>query len=176
LRRGAYYARLIEVVVAVGAFLVAFFVAAPLLTLLHELGHVAAVVLSGGRATVTQGREPSLLRFSMWRLDFRLRPLVDLGSAWFGFFHYEGERASRARRVLIIAAGPVTSLLAYLALALLASGLSYPVSWFVWAAATGAGVQVLVTALPIRYGRMFGHYRGSVSDGRRILELARGRG
>jgi hypothetical protein len=149
-------------------------VAAPLLTLLHELGHAtAAALLTRARATVVQGGQPSLVRLSIWRLDFELRPAIGWW-AWFGYTRSEAD-TTPARRVLILAAGPLVSLLAFVLLALLAGGLSFPASWFVWAAAWGAGWQFLATALPIRYGRFFGPYSGMVSDGRRILELLRRR-
>jgi hypothetical protein len=114
-----------------------------------------------------------MVRFSIWRLDFRLRPLVGFRTAWFGYFRSEAETISRARRALISAAGPAVSLLALVILSLLARSLSYPISWFAWAAAGGAAVQLAVTAMPIRYGRLFGPYSGTVSDGRRILDLLR---
>jgi hypothetical protein len=134
---------------------------------------LAAALLTGARATIKQGREPSLLRFSIWRLDFGLRPLVGFRTAWFGYFRPETETSSRARRAVITAAGPATSLLALVVVILLAQSVSYPASWILWAAAGAALVQVAVTVLPIRYGRFFGPYRGMVSDGRRILELLR---
>jgi hypothetical protein len=144
------------------------------LTLLHELGHaVTGALLTGARVTVNQGGQPSLLRFSVWRLDFRLRPLVGFHTAWYGTYGYEAADVSRLRRVLVIAAGPAVSLLAWLTLSSLAQGMSYPPSWFVWAAAFGAALQFLVTAVPIRYGRFFGPYRDMASDGRRLLELLR---
>jgi hypothetical protein len=150
-------------------------VAAPLLTLLHEVGHATtAAVLTGARATVVQGGEPSRVRFSIWRLDFELRPVVGLRTAWYGYVQSEAE-TTRARRAVIHAAGPVVSLLAFVLLSLLARSLSFPASWFVWAAAWGAGWQFVATATPIRYGPFFGPYSGRRSDGRRILELLRER-
>jgi hypothetical protein len=144
-----------------------------MLTLLHEVGHaVTAALLTGARATVVQGGEPTLVRVSIWRLDFRLRPVISLRTAWFGYVRSEAETTS-TRRALIVAAGPVVSLLAFVLLSLLARSLSYPASWFVWAAAWGAAWQFVATAVPIRYGRFFGPYSGRLSDGRRILELLR---
>jgi hypothetical protein len=148
-------------------------VAAPLLTLLHELGHATtAALLTGERATVVQGGEPSAVRFSIWRLDFELRPVLGFWSAWFGYVRSEAE-TTPARRVVIHAAGPVVSLLAFVLLSLLARSISFPASWFVWGAAWGAGWQFVATAAPIHYGRFFGPYSGRRSDGRRILDLLR---
>jgi hypothetical protein len=136
---------------------------------------MTAALLTGAQATVTQGGEPSMVRFSIWRLNFRLRPLVGFRTAWYGHFRSQAETISRARRVLISAAGPAVSLVAFVVLSGLARSLSYPVSWFVWAAAWAALLQFAVTAVPMRYGRAFGPYSGTVSDGRRILELLRER-
>jgi hypothetical protein len=122
--------------------------------------------------TVVQGGEPSRVRFSIWRLDFRLRPVIGFRSAWFGYARSEAE-TTPARRVVILAAGPIVSLLACVLLSVLARSVSFPASWFVWAGAWGAGWQFVATAAPIRYGRMFGPYSGRKSDGRRILELLR---
>jgi hypothetical protein len=150
-------------------------VAAPVLTLLHELGHATtAALLTGARATVVQGGEPSRVSFSIWRLDFRLRPVIGLRTAWFGYVRSEAE-TTRARRAVILAAGPVVSLLAFVLLSLAATSSSFPASWFVWAVAWGAGWQFVATAAPIRYGRLFGPYSGRLSDGGRILELLRAR-
>jgi hypothetical protein len=144
------------------------------LTLLHELGHaVTAGWLTGRRVKVVQGGEPGVVRFSVWRLDLHLRPLVGFRRAWYGIFRYEAGGVPLTRRVVVFAAGPAVSLLAFVALSGLAGSLSYPASWFAWAAAGGAAVQFVVTAMPIRYGRFFGPYSGTVSDGRRILELLR---
>jgi hypothetical protein len=165
-----------QFLVALAAYAAGYLVGGPLLTLLHELGHaVPAALLTGRRVMVNQGARPSLLRFSLWRLDFRLRPLVGFRTAWFGFYESEAEDVSRAKRAVIAGAGPATSLLAFFALSLLAASLPYPASWFVWSAGIGALIQFLVTALPLRYGRVFGPYSGRISDGRRIVELVRGR-
>jgi hypothetical protein len=163
-----------QFLVALAAYAAGYFVGGPLLTLLHELGHaLPAALLARSRVTVNQGARPSLLRFSLWRLDFRLRPLVGFRTAWFGFCESEAADVSRAKRIVISAAGPATSLLAFVMLSVLAGSLSYPASWFVWSAAVGAATQFLVTAIPLRYGRLFGPYSGRISDGRRIVELVR---
>jgi hypothetical protein len=130
------------------------------------------LLLTRGPVTVVQGGRPSLIRFSFGRLEFQLRPLVGFRTAWYGFFAHD-ETVSRGKRVVITAAGPAVSLLAFLTLSTLAGGLSYPASWFVGSLSIFAAVQFLVTALPLRYGRFFGPYAGLVSDGRRILDALR---
>jgi hypothetical protein len=163
-----------QFLVGLAAYATGYLVGGPPLTLLHELGHaVTAALLTRSRVTVSQGLQPSPFRFSVWRLDFRLRPLVGFRSAWFGFYEYDANGIPPARRAVIAAAGPATSLLAFVGLSLLARSLSYPASWFVWSAAIGAAVQLLVTALPMQYGRLFGPYNGRNSDGRRIAEHMR---
>jgi hypothetical protein len=115
-----------------------------------------------------------MLRFSVWRLDLSLRPLVSFRTAWYGYFRYEANGVSRGRRLAVLVAGPVVSLVAFVLLSVLARSLDYPASWFLWAAAFAAGFALVVTAVPMSYGRFFGPYSGTVSDGRRILELLRG--
>ena len=150
------------------------FVAGPALTLLHELGHgVAAVLLTSGRVTVAQGHDPPLLRFGLGRLDVRLRPVTGPRFAFYGYYEYGEDGSSRRRSIAIIAAGPVVSLLA----AAGASAIAVPVTgigaWLAWVVVVMAMNQFLVTAIPMRYGRLFGPYAGWESDGLAVLQLLR---
>jgi hypothetical protein len=133
------------------------FVAGRALTLLHELEHgVAAVLLTSGRVTVAQGHDPPLLLFGLGRLDVRLRPVTGPRFAFYGYYEYGEDGLSRGRSVVILAAVPVVSLLTAgvgSAIAIAASGIG---AWFAWVVVVVAVNGFLVTAIPMRYGRLFG--------------------
>lgn len=76
-----------------------------LLTLIHELGHaVAAVALTGQRVTVVIGREPSVVRFALGRIDVRWDPKGYVA-------HCRLALGVSAPRLLVLAlAGPAASI------------------------------------------------------------------
>jgi hypothetical protein len=152
------------------------FVAGPALTLLHELGHgFAGVLLTSGRVTVVQGFDPPLLRFALGRVDVRLRPFGGPRSAFYGYCDHDQDGLNRRRSVVSLAAGPVVSLLAAAAgsaVAVAASGIG---AWLAWVVVAAAVNQFLFTAIPMRYGRLFGPYAGWESDGLAVLQLLRSR-
>jgi hypothetical protein len=158
------------------AFVVIMYVLAPLVTLAHELGHALVALLVGSRQVVVlQGREPPLINAAVGRLELRLRPLVSLRTAWYGRARWEAEGVGRAGRVAASAAGPRTSfVLAYLS-GSVARATSGTVSFVAYAATYTVFGQFLATAIPMRYGRLFGPYAGDPSDGLRILRTLRGR-
>jgi hypothetical protein len=74
--------------------------------LVHELGHaIANVVLTPGRALIEIGAPPRAWRFSIGRIDFNLGP--GRGEA----HCVVSPTRSRAREVMIVAAGPLASAL-----------------------------------------------------------------
>jgi hypothetical protein len=150
------------------------FVAAPAVTFLHELGHgVSATLVTAGRTTIVQGADPPLLRFCLGRLNFRLRPIVGPRHAFFGYVDYDDADVSRLRSIAITAAGPAASLLvggALLAVALPADGFGARLAWI---GATAAAYQFVMSAVPMRYGRFAGLYAGWNSDGLSIVRLLR---
>ena len=97
--------------IAIG-FLFGTSVAAPLATLLHELGHgIVSVLLTPGGVLVNQGGDPPLVSFRLGRLELRLRPLVGPRSAFFGYFEVDEEGVSRVRLIAAYGGGPAASLL-----------------------------------------------------------------
>jgi hypothetical protein len=164
----------VALVVAVALFII--FVASPVLTLAHELGHaLAALVLTDRHVIVRQGRQPPMLTVGVGRLELRLRPFnLSPWYAWFGTVETTGASAVSARAgAAIAAAGPPVSLLLAIALGAIADASPSRLSPFLFAAAWAQGYAFLVTAIPMRYGRLFGPYRGKLSDGLRVWQLLR---
>ena len=159
----------------VGLALVALLVGAPLLTLLHELGHaLTAATLMGGRAMIVQGPPPPRVIVSVWRLDLVLHGPVGPHHGWVGWAIWSGHR-DRWRHVLALAAGPAASAVCAGACA---AGVVLTSGWarvFLLYLVFSAGLQSLSTGLPVRYGRFFGAYAGEASDALRILRILQGR-
>ena len=145
------------------------------LTLLHELGHALPLLpFSRGRVIVRVGRQPAR-PVSIARLELRVRWLNGPRWGWFGFVEGEGEEPelSRARRLAILAGGPLVSAIVLVALVATTAVVPWPASILIWVPALAGAWQLFVTALPMRYPRWFGPYAGRDSDGYRILRLLR---
>lgn len=130
-----------------------FFASAPLGLMLHELGHFAAARASGRQVTAIHiGSPPALVT---WRLGgFR----ICVGNGGSGRVELSGQAPS-TRRVLVLAAGPLVSLLA--------AGALIPWSLHSWRVASAA------LAISV-YGVSFLPYRslsGHASDGLQICLL-----
>lgn len=160
-----------ELVGLTAAVLVAFCVGAPLLTLLHELGHgIAALLAIGGRVTVTQGPAPARLELSLGRLDLRLRGPVAPHHGWIGWAFWEAH-PQRRRLAAACAGGPLASAACAAACFYGFVGTSGPVHVLLFLLGGSAGGQMLSSGLPVRYGRWFGQYGGVASDGLNVLLL-----
>jgi Zn-dependent protease len=145
-----------------------------LLVLPHELGHALAALAFGVRPVdVYVGAEPRF-RLSLGALHVHVRPLNGWRWMWYGTVDAEGSVPSRWRRASILAAGPLTTVLLVLAYSAAAAAAGGLLGWFFWFLAFGGVWEFAVTALPIRYGRLFGPYAGRVSDGYRIREALGG--
>lgn len=161
-----------SLIVGLVAFVLLWFVVAPVLTLLHELGHAAAALMLTRRpVTVILGdcrHRPDLahVRGAWGRLAFRAR----LPSGWVGFCDRDDQALSSRRAATIVLSGPAASLALALELSVVANGLrdAPPLvqTVSVWAA-FGALLQFLATIVPWRYPRWWGGgaYGGIASDG-----------
>jgi membrane-associated protease RseP (regulator of RpoE activity) len=159
----------------VAGYLIASALVPLLLVLPHELGHALVALLCGSReARVEIGAPTHRVRVRIGRLQLEMRPVSAWRWAWYGrAFSDVGDRAHA--RIAVLAAGPAASLacsLVYGALGSAEGGVARAALLFL--SASGAYTFV-VTALPLRYGRFFGPYAGSTSDGRRIVDLLRAR-
>jgi hypothetical protein len=147
----------------------------PALTFVHELGHaIVAALLVGGRVTIVQGPAPARFRFSVWRLDFRLRGPVAPHRVMVGWALW-GAHPGVRRHALATAAGPFTS--GVLAAACLAGSIEAggAIGLLLLLLAFASAFQMLSSGLPVRYGRWFGAFAGEASDGLRIRLLLQGR-
>lgn len=167
--------RMTHNLLTIAVTLAALMVGLPVLTLLHELAHaVAAALAVGGRVTVIQGPAPSRLRFSVWRLDFRLRGPVGPHQVWVGWAVWGGH-PDRRRHAIATAAGPAGSLVYALLCAFGASRVDGFAQLFLMLLTLASAGQMLSSGLPVRYGRHFGQFGGQASDGLRIRRLIQGK-
>jgi hypothetical protein len=153
-------------------FLLAWFVAAPVLTLLHELGHTAMAFACGARGVgIRIGPGPAPLPEPPRRIAWS----ISLSSGFYGQYSCTPTPDTRWRQAAIIASGPVVSLLAAIALAALIVTNDFPgaVESFLFTSLTCAVVQFLSTVIPFTYTRSWGAYAGTESDGLRLLRLYR---
>ena len=143
------------------------------LTLLHELGHALRLLAwSRGRVSVHVGRPPGR-QVSIGRLELHVRWLNSPRWGWFGFYEGAVDGPSRARRLVVLAGGPLVSALALVALLAAAAFVSWPASILIWVPALAVAWELFVTAVPMRYPRWFGPYAGWDSDGYRALRMFR---
>jgi hypothetical protein len=180
------------VALAILALLLAWLVGIPLLTLLHELGHaLTALVLSHQPIHVFLGTTPRQIRqrgqeekptFCFGKLAFFLAlPGLPFGTGWARW----PANLSWRHSVLVLLAGPVTTLLCLVVLSLTtlvlrpAAPLSaihrgaYDLSFWLLLL---AGLQFLACALPVHYPAFWvGALAGVSSDGDKIRMVLRQR-
>ena len=151
-----------------GAVIVSAFIGVPLLTLVHELGHAAAVLrFTQGRVHIQVGRADLAVKLSSGRLSIMLSPF---GAG--GFCRRE-QGCSRGQALIVALAGPavnaVFAVLLWLA-GTAASGTARPVL-FTLSAVSGLYVLNLIP----RRAAWNPITRGLPSDGLRALCLLRNR-
>lgn len=114
----------------VAAVAVACLLVAPVLTLLHELGHAAvALLVSGGRIHVLVGRPPGVVRCRVGRVALTAGPLVPRGVALHGLCVRERTSTSPRDELAVSLAGPAATLAATSALAAGSIGASQSAPW-----------------------------------------------
>lgn len=150
------------VLVAVAACAAAYALVPVLLVLPHELGHaIVARAFGARRVEVEVGAEPRRIGFEVGGLSLRMRLLSHPRWLWYGTFHGDLDGASRWRRVVVLAGGPLTSLALTISYAALGAITNAFGRWFFWFLAISGAWTFLVTAAPIRYGRFFGPCEGA---------------
>lgn len=165
---------ILELVITVGFFcFVPFF-----FTLLHELGHAMGYQLATGDKEwrIVLGTRKKL--FQTKRITVK----------WIPFSGYmydpESKADTRAKRIALYSGGPLVSLLFTILFFILRSG-NLPViesdiltqdalEGMVDIAFSYNLIQLISTIIPMRYPGSFGPYKGSKSDGLRILEELKG--
>lgn len=140
----------------------------PLCTLMHEIGHgIATVLSSNATAQIHLGNvnDTTKRNFKLGRLHFYLK------WSYYGFCSSKGVLGKNQKLVSLIG-GPLMSLLMVIILGLVIPLVSFgDVQSLMSSTAFFCGVQFLVTAIPVRYPRWMGSYYGQPSDGLQILTL-----
>lgn len=165
-----------EILLIAIRFVAIWAIGAPIVTLLHELGHAsAALLLTDGTARVwtgTRNRDP---RFRIGRLRVSITPRP----GFTGFYSFDAPAHSRLAQALNILTGPLLSLL--ITIVAFGSGFVGQIA-DTWLGETlvvvlgfAAAWQLLVTAIPMRYPAGWGEYAGVASDGLRLAHLFRSR-
>jgi hypothetical protein len=162
------------------------FVTVPILMIVHELGHAAAVVRAGQRPVIVVGNRPPIFMRDFRRFDLLLHPAI--GFDYFRFTRDEEEEEAEedehahshiARCTYspvgltvkqlrsISMSGPRASLLAAIVLAEVTYLLGDPHTLPFWLAALGAAFALyegITTMIPLEVGELS-------SDGARLAEL-----
>lgn len=159
------------------AALILLFLIIPLLTLIHEAGHALAGLAVGARhVTIQLGGQKEPVWSRNWG---RVRlSLMSWAPLWVGFAKMDDVPPITPRqRALVSLAGPITSLMLVILLALTAFFTRLDSSYLVRAltqqAAFTAFLQLLTTAIPMRYPPQMGAYAGHSSDMQRVIQALR---
>lgn len=147
-----------------------YFVAGPVLTLVHELGHALPLALAGHPATVHVGspERPARLSFSLGEAEVRLR----YSPGFSGLCRYEEPPSgfSAEGALLVALGGPAASALVALLCGLVARLSPGLLAWaLLGAISVAAFLQVFFALLPVRYPKWLGASDGRPSDGLRAL-------
>jgi hypothetical protein len=157
-------------------------VTVPILVVIHELGHAAAVARAGHRPVVVIGRRPPIFMRDFRRFDLLLHP--GIGLDYFRLRRDDEDEEEVAdpniarcaysavgmtvRQLRSISrSGPRASILAGLILAEVACLINDPLSSWFWIAALGsafAWFEGITTLIPLEVGEL-------ASDGARIQQL-----
>ncbi len=138
--------------------LVVLYIMVPILVVVHELGHAAAVVRAGKRPTVMVGKSPPLIAYRFRSFDLRFHPRLALEyfyprtalkgfpKTYVGYCHFDPTGLTVGQLRAIYSSGPHASMLAGLCFAAVAwfipaSSLLFWIAAFtaVWAAIDGIG-------------------------------------
>lgn len=157
-------------VLRVGVF---WLVTVPLLTLIHELGHALAGMMTTRGwvpAAIGTGGDPRTI--GLGRLRIKLRPF----SGIVGSCHREYRSGSGRGEALFYGAGPTFSLASAAILGYLgtsATGNS-TLGQILTLGSYAALLQLIATLVPVRYPSWMGAYAGYLSDGAMLLRCVRG--
>jgi len=144
-------------------FILAFFILLPVISTIHELGHVFFAWLMGGRTIkITIGTGKPVFR--RWILEVRQYYF------WYGFCTFDNvKRQRRLASILIFSGGALFNLLAAIGIRLLVEGGILEESLFTYQFTYFSLYYIFFALMPIPYPD------GTFSDGRIILDLIRGR-
>ncbi len=147
---------------AAALFFLFFIFVAPILTLLHEIGHASMPMLRGQNVSVEVGKA-RIINFQIGKLTIELGFL----KPWIGYTKWQYNQD-----VITLAAGPIFSLL--LGATSLFFGIKLSTgetSAFLFACAGWCFFQFAFTIIPIEYPSWLGYEQGTTSDGLKIFRL-----
>lgn len=155
----------------IAALFILFFVTAPLLTLIHELGHaLAGLSIGAGQVTIQLGALAATQKV-IWHLDLgRIRITLARWTPFFvGFARMNDPPEITSRqKVWFYLSGPLTSLIVLIVLSMPAFVIRNDASQFANSvlqySAGFACIELMMTASPMRYPKWMGAYAGKHSD------------
>lgn len=144
-------------------FILAFFILLPVISTIHEFGHVFFAWLMGGRnIKITVGTGKPIFR--RWILEVRQYYF------WYGFCTFDNvKRQRRLASILIYSGGALFNLLAAIGIIFLVEGSILEESLFTYQFTYFSLYYIFFALMPIPYPD------GTFSDGRIILDLISGR-
>jgi hypothetical protein len=153
----------------VGPLCIIVFVAivAPLLTLIHELGHaLVALTLIPQDIVIRLGQDSKIRLFRRGRLQILVQPI----GGWFGYYNWAADvvEVKKSHALWIALAGPAASLLTALLCATLKSVLDVGLPFagdLIHMSMVYAIILFLATIIPIKYPSWWIGYAGRWSDG-----------
>jgi len=141
-----------------------------LTTTLHEFGHaIPALFFTKDKVTMYLGvGKNNDKNFNIANLEIIIRGF----HPFTGFVYWKQDKLSTLQKIMVVAGGPLVSLLISIGLFLLTNTLeSRVLTEIIKFTAYYNFYQFIVTAIPIKYPSWWGTYAGTTSDGYKTVEL-----
>lgn len=156
---------------SITGILLIFFLWAPIVTFLHELGHAtSALLVTRAPIEVKLGKAPRRYHFRLGRLRFSLGTTLNPLLLSTGFCTWDGTRIGHWAHIFILLSGPMASwhqLVVYSVLAYYWQGTF--AGWLMQLASFMALSSLALTIFPWRYPHWWGGYGGTSSDGLAVV-------
>ena len=156
--------------------IILFFMIFQISTIIHEIGHaLPALILTKENVKLTLGKNnKKLIKTSFRRLDIEIKGL----NLFTGFVYWNESKLTKSQKILILAGGPIVSLVFGIMLLLISKNMENQLLLeriFLKEMINLAGnyqlVTFIATAIPIIYPKWWAGYGGHPSDGYQILRL-----
>lgn len=165
-----FFRIVIEIILSIFVFFMTF----QITTIIHEFGHaIPALILTRDRVKITLGRldknNKKFKQISLRRLDIEIKSF----NPFIGFAHWKSSNLTKYQRIVILAGGPVVSLVLALIMAFISIGSEgkflmgiFNLKEITILARNIALVSFLFTSIPMIYPKS-----NRPSDGHQILKL-----
>lgn len=147
-----------------------FLVVTQITIITHELGHaLPALILTKGNVKLTLGRNnEKLKRIRLRRLDIEFKGF----DPFTGFVHWTDSKLTKFQKIVILAGGPIVSLVFGILLLLISRSVEHKLlKQIILFSGIYQLYQLICTSIPIVYPKWWGGYGGHSSDGYKILKL-----